>query len=167
MITLYSFMQDDDDHPARAGEMPSRYPSLYDYHFDIAESCWFPWSHIVPKYEHDPELKYNQILVPTIDTTRTTWLLKLMVDIKRPVVLVGETGTSKTATIQVSPACLSVLVLALSRFFSACFAGAFFFFLFLSRESGATMALCFWLIRTRFGVCSRFSNFLFNLLFPS
>jgi len=56
----------------------------------------------VPKYVHNPEMKYNQILVPTIDTTRTTWLLNLMVSIKRPVVLVGETGTSKTATIQVS-----------------------------------------------------------------
>ena len=60
-----------------------------------------PWSQIVSKYVHDPEVKYNQILVPTIDTTRTTWLLQKMMSIRRPVVLVGETGTSKTATIQV------------------------------------------------------------------
>ena len=93
--------QDDDDHPARPGEIPARYPSLYEYHFDLTENVWLPWNRIVPKYEHDPSLKYNQILVPTVDTTRTTWLLKLMVNIKRPVVLVGETGTSKTATIQV------------------------------------------------------------------
>lgn len=53
------------------------------------------------RYVHDPALNYNQILVPTIDTTRTTWLLNMMMKIKRPVVLVGETGTSKTATIQV------------------------------------------------------------------
>lgn len=36
--------------------------------------------------------------MPTVDTVRTTWLLELMVSIKRPVVLVGETGTSKSAT---------------------------------------------------------------------
>ena len=36
--------------------------------------------------------------MPTVDTVRTTWLLELMVNIKRPVVLVGETGTSKSAT---------------------------------------------------------------------
>lgn len=40
------------------------------------------------------------LLVPTVDTTRTTWLLEQMVKIKRPVVLVGESGTSKTATTQ-------------------------------------------------------------------
>lgn len=53
----------------------------------------------MPKYVHSPEKKYNEILVPTVDTVRTTWILNLMVRIKRPVVLIGETGTSKTATI--------------------------------------------------------------------
>lgn len=38
--------------------------------------------------------------MPTVDTTRTTWLLEQMVKIKHPVVLVGESGTSKTATTQ-------------------------------------------------------------------
>lgn len=38
--------------------------------------------------------------VPTVDTTRTAWLLEQMVKVKRPVVLVGESGTSKTATTQ-------------------------------------------------------------------
>lgn len=38
--------------------------------------------------------------VPTVDTTRTAWLLEQMVKAKRPVVLVGESGTSKTATTQ-------------------------------------------------------------------
>lgn len=35
-----------------------------------------------------------------MDTTRANWLLEQMVKIKRPVVLVGESGTSKTATTQ-------------------------------------------------------------------
>uniref|UniRef100_A0A7N6BU42 AAA+ ATPase domain-containing protein n=1 Tax=Anabas testudineus TaxID=64144 RepID=A0A7N6BU42_ANATE len=38
-------------------------------------------------------------VVPTIDTTRTNWILEQMVKINRPVLLVGESGTSKTATI--------------------------------------------------------------------
>ena len=57
------------------------------------------WSKLVPKYTHDPEVKFNEILVPTVDTVRASWLLQLTVDIKRPVVLIGETGTSKTATV--------------------------------------------------------------------
>ncbi|CAL8247788.1 unnamed protein product [Merluccius merluccius] len=42
----------------------------------------------------------GEIPVPTVDTTRAGWLLEQMVKIKRPVVLVGESGTSKTATTQ-------------------------------------------------------------------
>lgn len=33
-----------------------------------------------------------------MDTTRTTWTLEQMVKIRQPVLLVGESGTSKTAT---------------------------------------------------------------------
>ena len=39
----------------------------------------------------------NQI-VPTIDTVRMTWLLKLQIAARLPILLVGETGTSKSAT---------------------------------------------------------------------
>lgn len=38
--------------------------------------------------------------VHTVDTTRLTWVLQQMVKIKQPVLLVGESGTSKTATTQ-------------------------------------------------------------------
>ena len=55
---------------------------------------------LVPEYVHDPERPFHEILVPTVDTTRTTWLLTIQAAIKRPVVLVGESGTSKSATIQ-------------------------------------------------------------------
>lgn len=81
--------------------MPTKHSLLYEYHFDVQQNVWVPWSSIVPVYKHDPSMKYNQILVPTIDTTRTTWLLELMIEAHKPTVLVGETGTSKTATIQV------------------------------------------------------------------
>ena len=37
--------------------------------------------------------------MPTVDTTRASWIVEQMVKIKRPVLLVGESGTSKTATI--------------------------------------------------------------------
>lgn len=42
----------------------------------------------------------SYILVHTVDTTRTTWTLEQMVKIRQPVLLVGESGTSKTATTQ-------------------------------------------------------------------
>lgn len=80
------------------GELPTAYSTLYEYYFDSKAEKWIAWHDIVPQYSHDRSVKFSEILVPTLDTVRTTWLLSLMVNIKRPVVLVGETGTSKTAT---------------------------------------------------------------------
>lgn len=85
---------------AGPGEIPIHYPMLYEYYFDPELSKWVPWADKVPEYEHKVGMKFHEILVPTVDTVRNTWLLELMVNIKRPVVFVGETGTSKTATIQ-------------------------------------------------------------------
>lgn len=67
---------------------------------DIEQKVWVPWSTLVTKYEHNPTIKFNEILVPTVDSTRIIWLLNLMTTVKRPVILIGETGTSKTATMQ-------------------------------------------------------------------
>uniref|UniRef100_U3K3Y5 Dynein-1, subspecies f n=1 Tax=Ficedula albicollis TaxID=59894 RepID=U3K3Y5_FICAL len=85
---------------AKPGELPGQLPTLYDFHFDVSQKKWVPWMQLVPEYIHNPEVKFLDILVPTVDTTRTAWLLEQMVKVKRPVVLVGESGTSKTATTQ-------------------------------------------------------------------
>ena len=82
-----------------SGELPTAHEMLFEYFWDIEQKKWIPWTKLVPKYVHAPEKKCNDILVPTVDTVRTTWILNLMVRIKQPVVLIGETGTSKTATI--------------------------------------------------------------------
>ncbi|KAI7812536.1 putative dynein heavy chain 10 [Triplophysa rosa] len=85
---------------AGPGEIPVYLPTLFDFHFDGSKKKWVPWSSMVSKYVHNPEMKFIDVLVPTVDTTRANWLLEQMVKVKRPVVLVGESGTSKTATIQ-------------------------------------------------------------------
>ena len=62
-----------------AGEMPVALPTLYDYFWDGEESQWVPWNNKIPKYIHEPDRKFNEILVPTLDTVRTKWLLQLQV----------------------------------------------------------------------------------------
>lgn len=57
------------------------------------------WKWLVPLYHHDRQKSFLDILVQTIDTLRTTWFVNLMSCQQRPVLLVGETGTSKTAII--------------------------------------------------------------------
>ncbi|XP_071619148.1 dynein axonemal heavy chain 10 isoform X2 [Heliangelus exortis] len=98
-ISCMSTVQDDNI-LAKPGELPGQLPTLYDFHFDASQKKWVPWMKLVPEYIHDPQVKFLDILVPTVDTTRTTWLLEQMVKIKHPVIFVGESGTSKTATTQ-------------------------------------------------------------------
>uniref|UniRef100_A0A3B3TNK4 Dynein axonemal heavy chain 10 n=1 Tax=Poecilia latipinna TaxID=48699 RepID=A0A3B3TNK4_9TELE len=84
---------------AGPSDIPAYLPTMFDFHFDGVKMKWVPWSALVEKYTHNPEMKFADILVPTVDTTRSSWILEQMVKIKRPVLLVGESGTSKTATI--------------------------------------------------------------------
>ncbi|KAM9193992.1 dynein axonemal heavy chain 10 [Dugong dugon] len=91
---------DADEVWANPGELPGQLPTLYDFHFDSKRKKWIPWSRLVPEYIHVHEKKFIDILVHTVDTTRTTWILEQVVKSKQPVLFVGESGTSKTATTQ-------------------------------------------------------------------
>ena len=55
-------------------------PTVFEYLWDGARAGWVPWVQLVPEYVHRPELQFNQILVPTVDTVRTTWILDLLVN---------------------------------------------------------------------------------------
>ncbi|XP_056647538.1 dynein axonemal heavy chain 10 [Diorhabda sublineata] len=79
---------------------PTTFPSYYDYFLDLKQKKWVAWDWLVSPYVHDREKRFSEILVPTVDTVRVTYLLELMNKIRRPIVLIGETGTSKTAIIQ-------------------------------------------------------------------
>ena len=37
-------------------------PTLYDFHFDGTREKWISWNSLVPKYNHDPEMKFSDIL---------------------------------------------------------------------------------------------------------
>ncbi|CAH1165598.1 unnamed protein product [Phyllotreta striolata] len=94
------YMDDTPDAPCDLRHTPHAFPTYYDYYLDIKKQVWVAWEWLVPKYVHEPGRKFSEILVPTIDTVRTTFLLDLSNRIRRPIVLIGETGTSKTAVIQ-------------------------------------------------------------------
>lgn len=92
-------VEDTRDKPAGGGQLPTNKSTLYEYYFDKNKFQWIAWDWIVPVYDHDPNMKFSEILVATVDTLRTSHLLNLHSQIKQPILLVGETGTSKTAII--------------------------------------------------------------------
>mmetsp|Transcript_24997 Transcript_24997/g.74250 ORF Transcript_24997/g.74250 Transcript_24997/m.74250 type:complete len:4444 (+) Transcript_24997:3-13334(+) len=54
------------------------------------------WNEIIPTYKHDRTAPYQTLLVPTMDTTRIKWLASMMLNLKKPVMLVGNAGSAKT-----------------------------------------------------------------------
>ncbi|VVD00171.1 unnamed protein product [Leptidea sinapis] len=54
------------------------FPTLYDYCLELETRTWEAWEWLVPQYEHDRGMRFSSILVPTVDTLRLTWLIKIM-----------------------------------------------------------------------------------------
>lgn len=73
--------------------------SLYENYFDIDAMSYVLWERKVPEYNPPPSKKFSQILVPTTDTQRYSWLLSQVMSLKRPCMFVGDSGTAKTVTI--------------------------------------------------------------------
>ncbi|GBP55417.1 Dynein heavy chain 10, axonemal [Eumeta japonica] len=92
-------VEDSLEKKATTKNFPTGCATLYDYCLKLDTQTWEAWEWLVPEYEHDREMKFPSILVPTVDTLRLTWLIKIMESVERPVLLVGDTGTSKTAII--------------------------------------------------------------------
>ncbi|VDL94305.1 unnamed protein product [Schistocephalus solidus] len=82
-----------------AGLLPCGQPRLSDYHFEVERSCWVPWENLVQTYVYDEKRRFSDILVPTKETVCLNWLLQQTLASTRPICLIGQTGTSKTATL--------------------------------------------------------------------
>ena len=54
---------------------------------------WMPWMDTVPVYEQDPKQDFTEILVPTMDSVRAEYMLKILISARRNVLCTGNTGT--------------------------------------------------------------------------
>ncbi|KAK3247674.1 hypothetical protein CYMTET_42830 [Cymbomonas tetramitiformis] len=79
--------------------LPPTESSMYDFCFDQDELVWKFWLNTVPPSKVNPDMPFAEIIVPTIDTIRYTFLLDILLKKGKHVLGVGETGTGKTLTI--------------------------------------------------------------------
>ncbi|KAJ8318719.1 LOW QUALITY PROTEIN: hypothetical protein KUTeg_003810 [Tegillarca granosa] len=70
--------------------------TIFDYFIDAETKKFEPWTKKVQKFELDPDLPLQAALVHTTETTRVKYFLDMLIDKKRPVMLVGNAGTGKT-----------------------------------------------------------------------
>lgn len=116
-----SIVQDNEASPATATEIPSAYPTLYDYCFDKRSKKWVAWQwlarrqpehHLVggsggksPKQKDETKngndkLAVYDVHVPTRDTLRMNFYLSLCNRIAMwPVLLLGPGATGKTSLV--------------------------------------------------------------------
>ena len=80
--------------------LPMPTNSVYESFYDTTQHRWQSWSSQVSMYEEPSPFNFSSILVPTTDSVLYTYLLSKTAPTNTPVLFIGESGTSKTVTIQ-------------------------------------------------------------------
>nr|KAG5708500.1 hypothetical protein BaRGS_026227 [Batillaria attramentaria] len=94
-----------DEHPLpkELGKLELPFPAehtTYDFFFEQkARGQWRHWNDLVRNTEIKTK-KIREMLVPTMDTARYTYLMDLCIAHSRPILFVGPTGTGKSAYVQ-------------------------------------------------------------------
>ncbi|KAG2439747.1 hypothetical protein HYH02_010624 [Chlamydomonas schloesseri] len=80
--------------------------TVYDWVYDTEGAFteggapgWVGWMATVPEFKCDPDRPFAEIIVPTADTVRYTYVVDKLVANQRHVLCVGETGTGKTLNV--------------------------------------------------------------------
>ena len=78
--------------------------SVFDFFIDPSTKKGEPkrcshWKEIIPKYTHDRAEPFAGIVVPTMDSTRILYLSNMMLNLHKPVMLVGPSGYAKTVVL--------------------------------------------------------------------
>ncbi|KAJ3128700.1 hypothetical protein HK098_003691 [Nowakowskiella sp. JEL0407] len=74
--------------------------TIFDYYVESEGKRFMPWTDRLPPYEHDADMPLQSVLVHTSETIRIRYLLDVLADNGKPVVLIGNAGCGKTVLIQ-------------------------------------------------------------------
>ncbi|XP_061666302.1 dynein heavy chain 9, axonemal isoform X2 [Syngnathoides biaculeatus] len=79
-----------------------KFPSqgtIFDYYIDSGSKKFEPWSKMVPVFEMTADTPLQACLVHTAETIRVRFFLDCLLESHRPVMLVGNAGTGKSALV--------------------------------------------------------------------
>jgi len=83
----------------RRVKMPAQY-TVFDYWYDAEANAFEQWSKSpylsADMMEYDTSTPMAQVTVPTPETCSVTYWMRMLVDLRRPVMLCGPSGTGKT-----------------------------------------------------------------------
>lgn len=70
--------------------------SVYDYEYKEKEQAFVNWNESFKNFEVDQKLQYHEIAIPTKDSTRNRFLIKLLLTHNYHILTLGPTGTGKS-----------------------------------------------------------------------
>ncbi|CAI7935276.1 Hypothetical predicted protein [Podarcis lilfordi] len=75
---------------------------VYDFMFEMkGKGRWMHWNEAIKSINYnDKNLKVQDIIVPTMDTVRYTYLMELCIKYGKPLLFVGPTGTGKSVYVK-------------------------------------------------------------------
>jgi dynein heavy chain len=73
-------------------------PNLFEVWVDPLSKAWKNWEDIVPAFVYNASTPYFDMLVPTIDTVRYSYLAETLLDVQRSVFFTGVSGIGKSVT---------------------------------------------------------------------
>lgn len=74
--------------------------SCYDWSWNVEKKEWESWFDTIRPYSVDTKIPYNEIVVPTQDSIRMKYFIKMLVINMKHVLTPGPTGTGKSVYIQ-------------------------------------------------------------------
>ncbi|XP_065217396.1 dynein beta chain, ciliary [Planococcus citri] len=79
-----------------------KYPAqgtVFDYYINNETRQFSPWSEKIPKFELDPDMPLQAVVVHTSESIKIRYFVDLLMEHKHPVMLVGPAGSGKTVLI--------------------------------------------------------------------
>jgi len=68
---------------------------LFNVYLNIKNKKFENWNTIIPDFEYKPIMPYYELLVPTVDSIRYTYVVQKIIQMNQPVMLSGITGVNK------------------------------------------------------------------------
>lgn len=65
---------------------------LFNVYLNTSNKKFENWNTIVPKFEFNADIPYFELLVPTVDSIRYSYIVQKLVQMNQPVMLTGITG---------------------------------------------------------------------------
>jgi len=72
---------------------------VHDYYIDLPSKDFKQWKDITPDFSYDPKKSFFEMLVPTVDTVRYSYIFTHSMGVNRPVLFTGHSGVGKSVVI--------------------------------------------------------------------